>query len=82
MNDNNRQWPPLEKKNTLCSVYFRISPNPVVNKMVVLTKLMKFFIFVALFLETWYAILSGWLPLELSPQIYQAILPVSIPLFN
>ena len=44
--------------------------------MVVLTKLTKFLIAAAVFLEAWHALISGWLPITLSPQLYQAILPV------
>ena len=46
-------------------------------EMVVCTKLVRWMAAAAVFLELWYAIVTGWLPISISPQVYQAILPVS-----
>lgn len=41
------------------------------------TKLVQWLAIVALFLETWYALVTGWLPINMSREMYTAVLPVS-----
>lgn len=41
------------------------------------TKLVQWLVVIALFLETWYAVVTGWLPIKVSNELYSAILPVS-----
>jgi dolichyl-phosphate mannosyltransferase polypeptide 3 len=46
--------------------------------MVVCTKLIQWLTIAAVFMETWYVIISGWLPIQLSPQLYQVFLPMPL----
>lgn len=59
------------------TTHLRIFTVISIKMAVIFTKLMKLMIFLAVFLEIWYAVLSGWVPIELSPPMYQALLPVS-----
>lgn len=49
--------------------------------MVVCTKLVRWMVVAAVFMELWYAAMTGWLPVTLSPQLYQALMPVSRSVF-
>ena len=44
--------------------------------MVVCTKLVRWMAGAAVFMELWYAAMTGWLPVTISPQLYQALMPV------
>ena len=46
--------------------------------MVVCTKLVQWLTVAAVFMEIWYGLLNGWFPVELTPQLYEVIVPVSI----
>ena len=46
--------------------------------MVVCTKAVQWLATAAVFMELWYGIVSGWIPVNLTPALYQAILPVSV----
>ena len=46
--------------------------------MVVFNKLVKWLMAAAVFLEVWYGLLNGWIPVDLSPQMYQMLVPVSL----
>ncbi|KAL5517354.1 hypothetical protein EMCRGX_G002890 [Ephydatia muelleri] len=42
------------------------------------TKLVQWLAIVALFLETWYALVTGWLPINMSREMYTAVLPLPV----
>lgn len=46
--------------------------------MVVFTKLVKWLMAAAVFLEVWYGLLNGWIPVDLSPQMYQMLVPMPL----
>lgn len=46
------------------------------DKMVVCTKLVQWLTIAAVFMEVWYGLVVGWIPVNISPQMYQVLLPV------
>lgn len=42
------------------------------------TKLVQCLAIAALFLETWYALVTGWIPIKMSKEMYSALLPLPV----
>ncbi|XP_011402585.1 PREDICTED: dolichol-phosphate mannosyltransferase subunit 3-like [Amphimedon queenslandica] len=46
--------------------------------MVVCTKLVQWLAIAAFFMELWYGLVVGWFPINISPQLYQVLLPMPL----
>ena len=46
------------------------------KKMVVCTKLVQWLAVIAVFMEVWYGLISGWMGIELSTPVFEALIPV------
>ena len=46
------------------------------KKMVVCTKLVQWLTVIAVFMEVWYGLISGWMGIQLSTPVSEALIPV------